>query len=396
MGRATVPAAGNVTVTGGVQRQAICQTPSMRAALFEEPGTDLVVVDDVEIEDPHAGEVRVRVSYCGVCHSDLHFVDGQLPSPVPAILGHEAAGVVEQIGAGVESLAVGDKVILTLQPQCGRCYFCARGEVHLCVTGTSLATGALPDGGTRLSHRGRKVFRGVGLGGFAVVGDLSGERCDQGCRRHAARRGLPARVRGADRRRRGAQHGEGPGGRDRRGDRARWRRHRGGAGCPASGRRPWIFGVDPVASRREQAVRFGVTDLVDPSTDDLASLCMDATAGVGVDHALDTAATSATMTACVQALRSGGQLTVVGVPPLDATISVPLIAWALAEKTVTGSFLGSSNPHREFPRLLSLWRAGRLDLEGMVTSTRPLTELPAAFADMKAGTGLRTVIHLGD
>src|SRR5215207_6510845 len=139
----------------------------MRASLFEEMGAGLVVVDDIDVEDPHAGEVRVRVSHCGVCHSDLHFVHGDLPTPFPVILGHEAAGVVETVGAGVEGLAVGDKVILTLQPQCGRCYFCARGEVHLCRTGTSLATGALPDGGTRLSSAGRTVYRGVGLGGFA-------------------------------------------------------------------------------------------------------------------------------------------------------------------------------------------------------------------------------------
>src|SRR5436309_1702161 len=109
-----------------------CQTVVMRAALYEGPHRDLMVVDDVEIEEPHAGEVRVRVSYCGVCHSDLHFVEGQLPSPAPAILGHEAAGVVEKVGVGVDQLAEGDKVILTLSPPCGRCYFCARGEVHLC------------------------------------------------------------------------------------------------------------------------------------------------------------------------------------------------------------------------------------------------------------------------
>src|SRR5687767_2415901 len=126
----------------------------MRAALFEGPGS-VSVVDDVEIEDPHPGEVRVRVSHCGVCHSDLHFVAGELPSPVPAILGHEAAGIVDKVGAGVDVLREGDKVILTLAPPCGRCYFCARGEVHLCANATSLSTGALADGGTRLSQRGR-------------------------------------------------------------------------------------------------------------------------------------------------------------------------------------------------------------------------------------------------
>ena len=365
----------------------------MRAALFEGPGVDLRVVD-VDIEDPRAGEVRVRVSHCGVCHSDLHFVEGQLPSPVPAILGHEAAGVVEQVGPGVDALAVGDKVILTLQPQCGRCYFCARGEVHLCRTGTSLATGALPDGGTRLSCAGRTVYRGVGLGGFAeqVIAPVSAAvkvpddtplevACLLGC---AVQTGVGAVLNTAKVPEGATVLVVGLGGVGISTVQ--------GARLAGASR---IFGVDPVASRREQAKRFGVTDVIDPAVDDVAALCLEATDGIGVDHAFDVAANSATMTACVSAVRSGGQLTVIGVPGFADSIGVPLIAWALAEKTVTGSFLGSSNPHREFPRLLSLWRAGRLDLEGMVTRTRPLDDLPAAFADMKAGTGLRTVIEVG-
>ena len=365
----------------------------MRAALFEGPGTELAVVDDVDIEDPRAGEVRVRISHCGVCHSDLHFADGQLPSPIPAILGHEAAGVVEQVGEGVDALAVGDKVILTLQPQCGRCYFCARGEVHLCVTGTSLATGALADGGTRLSHQGRVVYRGVGLGGFAeqVISPVSAAvkvpedtplevACLLGC---AVQTGVGAVLNTAKVPEGATVVVVGLGGVGISAVQ--------GARLAGASR---IIGVDPVASRREQAVQFGVTDAVDPASTDLATLCMESTGGIGVDHAFDTAATSATMTACVGGLRSGGQLTVLGVPGFTDGVDVPLIAWALAEKTVTGSFLGSSNPHREFPRLLSLWRAGRLDLEGMVTATRPLDELSNAFDDMKAGTGLRTVIAL--
>jgi Zn-dependent alcohol dehydrogenase len=155
-----------------------------------------------------------------------------------------------------------------------------------------------------------------------------------------------------------------------------------------------IIGVDPVASRREQARGFGATDVVDPSADDVISVCRELTAGIGVDYAFDIAANASTMASCINALRSGGMLTVVGVPGFEDRIEVPVIAWALAEKTVTGSFIGSSNPHLEFPRLLSLWRAGRLDLTGMVTATRPLEEISSAFEDMKAGRGLRTVVDL--
>jgi len=93
----------------------------MRAALMEAPGVDLNVVDDVEIEGPQTGEVLVDVSHCGVCHSDLHIIDGSLPFPVPAICGHEAAGVIADVGPGVRHLAAGDRVILPLRPPCGRC-----------------------------------------------------------------------------------------------------------------------------------------------------------------------------------------------------------------------------------------------------------------------------------
>src|SRR5216683_4907447 len=105
---------------------------TMRAALMEAPNSDLVVVEDVEIDKPGAGEVLVRISNCGVCHSDLHLLDGSIPFAVPAILGHEAAGIVEAVGPGVKHLAEGDKAILTLRPPCSVCYFCVRGEPELC------------------------------------------------------------------------------------------------------------------------------------------------------------------------------------------------------------------------------------------------------------------------
>jgi Zn-dependent alcohol dehydrogenase len=365
----------------------------MRASLLEKDGGGLVVVDDVEVEDPHAGEVRVRVSYCGVCHSDLHFVHGELPTPFPVILGHEAAGVVEAVGPGVDVLAEGDKVILTLQPQCGRCYFCSRGAVHLCRLGNGVATGVLPDGGTRLSRRGTVVYRGVGLGGFAeqvvapastavkVPADTPLEvACLLGC---AVQTGVGAVLNTA-----GVAVGDTVG-----------VIGLGGVGISAvQGARlagaSRIVGVDPVATRRELSASFGTTDVIDPASDDLVTATAELTGGIGLDHVIDTAATSATISGALQAIRPGGSVTVVGVPGFEVRVELPVIAWALSEKRLSGSFLGSSNPHLEFPRLLSMWRSGRLDLENMVTAVRPLSEIPAAFDDMDAGVGLRTVIDL--
>ena len=112
----------------------------MRAAVLEQAGKPLVIHDDVEVDEPRIGEVAVRVSHCGVCHSDLSLVDGNLPAALPVVLGHEAAGVVEAIGPGVTTLAVGDHVVLTPCPPCGHCPWCIRGEWSLCVNSDALAT----------------------------------------------------------------------------------------------------------------------------------------------------------------------------------------------------------------------------------------------------------------
>jgi len=364
----------------------------MRAALLEGVD-DLQVVDDVEIEKPGEGEVLVRVQHCGVCHSDLHFVDGSLPCAYPSILGHEAGGIVEALGAGVTGLAEGDKVILTLRPPCGRCYFCVRGQLSICPQYANMA-GTLPDGGTRLAHQGRMVYRaGVFLAAFAEQAVLPANGAVKvpddtpldvaavlGC---SVQTGVGAVLNTAK-----VEAGAtvviiGLG----------------GIGISiAQGARiagaSRVFGVDPVAERREQAMRFGVTDALDPAAGDVAAAVMDATQGIGADYAFDAVGSSALVETCINAIRPGGTAVMVGVPKIDQFLNVHALLFAMGEKKLTGCFLGSSNPHREFPRLLDLWRAGRLDLEGMVTARRPLDQLGDAFVDMKAGTGLRTVIDL--
>ena len=362
----------------------------MRAALLEGVD-DIKVVDDVEIEKPHEGEVLVRVHHCGVCHSDLHFVDGSLPSAFPAILGHEAGGVVEAVGPGVSELVPGDKVILTLRPPCGRCYWCVRGEHSICPSYSNMA-GTLPDGGTRLAHGGRTVFRGgVFIGGFAeqaVVPATGAVKVPEdtpldiaavlGC---AVQTGVGAVVNTAK-----VEPGA-----------TVMIIGLGGIGISiAQGARiagaSRIIGVDPVAERRTQAERFGVTDTLDPVAGDVSAAAVELTGGIGVDYAFDAVGRVELVGACVAANRPGGTTVMVGVPRMDEVVSVPALFFAMAEKKLLGCFLGSSNPHRELPRLLALWRSGALDLEGMVTSRRPLAEIDDAFADMKAGKGLRTLL----
>jgi Zn-dependent alcohol dehydrogenase len=365
----------------------------MRASLVEKIDTNPIVVEDVEIEDPRSGEIRVQVTHCGVCHSDLHFIHGELPTPFPVILGHEAAGFVEALGPGVEDFRVGDKVIISLQGQCGRCYFCVRGENHLCVMGNGVSSGVLPDGGTRLSRGGETVYRGVGLGAFAeqVIVPISAAvtvpddtpldlACLIGC---GVQTGVGAALNVA---------------KVAAGDTVIVI-GLGGVGISAvQGARiagaARIIGVDPVEGRRERSRAFGVTDVIDPASEDFAALAVDLTDGIGIDHAIDTAARPSSITGSINAVRRGGSITVVGVPGFEDRIDIPVIGWALAEKKYTGSFMGSSNARREFPRLLALWRSGQLDLESMVTARKSLEDIPAAFDDLRTGDGLRTVIEI--
>ena len=364
----------------------------MRAALLEASEKPLAIVDDVDIEEPRTGEVRVRVSHCGVCHSDLSLVNGTFPFVAPIVLGHEAAGVVESVGAGVTSVAPGDKVVLTPIAVCNACYWCVRGEYGCCVNTMSLTTGTFNDGRTPLSRQGLPVLRGVGLGGFAqyvittetgaikVAPDTPLEvACVIGC---AVQTGVgavlnTARVpEGATVLVAGA----------------------GGIGVSiVQGARvagaTKIIVSDPVDARREMAKRFGATDVIDPTKDDVVGAVQQLTAGIGVDFAFDAVGAGPVIESCIWATRNGGTTVMVGAGGIDQTVSLaPPVLFTLSERKLIGCLLGSSNGRRDIPRLLDLWRAGRLDLDGMITARRPLAEVNEAFADMTAGLGLRTVL----
>jgi S-(hydroxymethyl)glutathione dehydrogenase / alcohol dehydrogenase len=365
----------------------------MRAAILEAVGTPLQIRDDVVIDEPRVGEVAVRVSHCGVCHSDLSLVDGQLPPFTPVVLGHEAAGVVEALGPGVTTLSVGDHVVLSPCPPCGHCYWCLRGEFSGCVNADALMTSTHPDGGTRLSRGGETIYRGVGVAAFAesVVIQESGAvripdevslevACVIGC---AVQTGVGA-----------ALHTAGL----RLGDTALVL-GLGGIGLSiVQGARlagaTTIIASDPVAERREAAARFGATHVVDPTTDDLLATVRSLTE-VGVDVAFDAVGSPGLVTDGIAATRSGGTTVMVGVPPLDQhlVIDSPTV-FAASGKRLLGCLLGGVNSLRDIPLLISLYQAGRLDLEGLITTRRPLEQINEAFDDLRASRGIRTVISL--
>ena len=365
----------------------------MRAALLETPGQPVSVCNDVEIRDPGPGQVRVKVSHCGVCHSDLSIVDGAFPSPLPIVLGHEAAGVVDAVGPDVKRLAIGDPVVLTACPPCGACYFCVRGESANCVDAIGIQTNAFADGSTGLSRGGDVVYRGVNVAAFAeyTVTQESGAvkipddvpldvACVIGC---AVQTGVGAVLNTARVEEGASVLVLGLGGIGLSVVQ--------GARIAGAAR---IIVSDPVAARREVAKSFGATDVLDPTAEDVVARAREITE-VGPDYAFETAGFASLVEAGFAAVRNGGTVVCVGAPSIEESITIaPAVLLTISAKKLMGCILGDVNSLREIPRLVALWQAGRLDLESMITSRRPLEEINDALDDLRATRGIRTVLSI--
>lgn len=364
----------------------------MRAALLTTPGKPLEITD-VDIEEPRHGQVRVAVKHCGCCHSDLSIVDGAFPAALPVVLGHEASGVVDALGPGVDHLAVGDHVVLSPVPPCGRCYWCVRGEASSCKNVAALMSNQLPDGRTGLARGGERVYRGLGVGAFSefVVTEATGAvkipadvpldvACVIGC---AVQTGVGAVLNTARVEEGATVLVMGLGG-------------IGisivqGARLAGAAR---IIVSDPVAERREAAAHFGATDFIDPTADDVVGRTH-ALTGVGADYAFEAAGRAALVSQAVQAVRAHGSVVCVGAPPVHEAIEIaPAALFVLQEKRIMGTTLGGSHALHEIPRLVALWQAGRLDLESMITARRPLAEINEAMSDLRASRGIRTVLSI--
>jgi len=351
-----------------------------RAAIIEAKDSPLRI-EEIDVADPGPGEARIRIQACGICRSDLHAIDGGESVRLPAVLGHEAAGVVDSLGPGVEHLSVGDHVVLSWTPACGACVSCRRGEVQLCHL---LRMSAGLDG--PLTWRGRGLDRFMALGGFSehvvvpakmaipVGGTLpAAQACLIGCgvmtgfgavtKTAALRWGETVAVIGC-----------------------------GGVGLAAiqgariagAGR---IFAIDPIEERRMAARSAGATDVLDAAggADVIA-----ATSG-GVDVAIECVGKSQTMVDAFNMIRPGGRAIVVGLPALADSFSIPPIL-LLTEKSIKGSIYGSANPAIDFPKLAMLAEQRRLDLASLVSKTRPLSEVNEGIAEMREGKLVRVVL----
>ena len=286
----------------------------MRAALLTAPNAPLEIVDDLDIEDPRAGEVLVAVKFCGICHSDITVQESG--HALPAVLGHEAAGIVEAVGSGVTHLQRGDHVVLTPLAPCGHCPACARHEATACPDALSFAHNSRPDGTSPFSRHGAPVLRGLGVGGFATQTVVSANgavkiapdvplevACVIGC---ALQTGVGAVFNTAAVERGSSVLVMGLGGIGQA-------IVQGAMIAGASN----IIVSDPVESRRETASAFGATHMVDPTSDDLAAAVADATAGQGVDYAFEAAGRAALVEQGIESTRVGGTTVMVGASPIE-------------------------------------------------------------------------------
>lgn len=364
----------------------------MRAALLTGPDAELELVDDLEVEEPRAGEVLVGVKYCGICHSDVTVQ--QTGHTVPVVLGHEAAGVVEAVGPGVTHLAPGDNVMLTPLAPCGHCPACARHEATACPDALSFSMSSRPDGSTPFRRGGEPVFRGLGVGGWAeqTVVSASGAvkiaedipldvACVIGC---AMQTGVGAVFNSAQVERGSSVLVMGLGG-------------IGQAivqGAVIAGATNIIVS-DPVESRREVASGFGATHLVDPTSDDLDAAVAEVTGGTGVDYAFDAAGRAALVEQGIANTRVGGTTVMVGAPPVEENVTVnAAVLFMTLQKKLIGSLLGHCWPDRDIPLLLDLWRSGRLNLDGMISNRMGLSQVNEGIAKLHAADGIRTVLDI--
>ncbi len=343
----------------------------VRAALISSPGEPLEIVE-AELREPEAGEVRIRVDACGVCRSDLHVGGTGESIEFPAVLGHEGAGVVEATGPG-SALEVGDHVVLSWSPKCGRCPRCREGRPNLC---QQLSTSARAAG---MTVDGRPVSAYMGVGGLAervivadaravpVPHDLPLEAlCLIGC---GVATGWGAAVRTARIRvgHRVAVFGCGGVGLS-----AIQGAHHAGAVA--------IIGVDPDPERRRLASAVGATSTIDPESVDSIGAVVEQTRG-GADVAIEATGRPDVMQRLLDATRAGGKAVLIGLPAADATIRVSPFH-LLYEKNLTGSIYGSVDPHEDFPLMAELYRQGRLDIDSLRGSTFGLDQVNDAFAEL--------------
>lgn len=358
----------------------------MKAAVLIEAGQPLQI-EQINISNPGPHEVLIRTAACGLCHSDLHFIEGTYPHPLPAIPGHEAAGIVEAVGSEVRTVKVGDAVVTCLSAFCGHCEYCVTGRMSLCLGGE---TRRKPGEAPRLTRPdGSIVNQMLNLSAYAEMMLIHEHACvainpemplDKasviGC---AVTTGAGTIFNACK-----VTPGEtvaviGCGGVGLATINA--------AKIAGAGR---IIAADPIPEKRALAMKLGATDVVDAMADDAAKQIQELTKG-GVDHAIEAVGRPASGELAVKSLKRGGTATILGMMPLQHSVGLSAMD-LLSGKKLQGAIMGGNRFPVDIPRLVDFYMRGLLDLDSIISETIPLERINEGFDQMKRGDAARSVI----
>ncbi|RZF63462.1 alcohol dehydrogenase [Sphingomonas populi] len=370
----------------------------IRAAILRNMGAEVpyaqtrpLVIESLDLAPPERGEVLVRIAAAGLCHSDLSVINGDRPRPMPMALGHEAAGVVEALGEGVEDLSIGDHVVMVFMPSCGHCGSCSEGRPALCEPGAAAnARGELLAGGSRLHLQSERIHHHLGCSAFAdhaVVSRRSLVRIDKdlplteaamfGC---AVLTGVGAVVNTAAVKpgQRVAVIGLGGVGLASL------------LGAVASGAAQ-VIAVDLSSEKLALAQSLGATAVINAGEQDAVEYVRALTGG-GVDFAFEMAGSIKALDAAVRMTKRGGTTVTAGLPPPGQTLPLSVVSLVGEERTLKGSYIGSSVPVRDIPRYIDLYKAGRLPIDRLMSGSLGLDDINLGFDRLHRGEVVRQLI----
>jgi alcohol dehydrogenase len=374
------------------------QSMKIKAAVLRKMGLEApyakskpLAVEEFDLDPPEHDEVLVKIAAAGLCHSDLSVIEGNRPRPTPMVLGHEAAGIVENVGPGVEDLAVGDHVVMVFVPSCGHCPPCAEGRPALCEPGAAAnGAGTLLSGKRRLHRNGAEVHHHLGVSAFAQYATVSrrslvkidkelplDEAALFGC---AVLTGVGAVINTAKVPAGSSVAVIGLGGVGLSSL----------LGAIAAGARR-VVAVDLSDDKLGLARQLGATDTFNPASRTAIEEIRSATQG-GVEFAFEMAGSVRAMDLAYRITRRGGTTVTAGLPPPDQSFALPQVNLVGEERTVKGSYIGTCVPGRDLPRYIELYRRGRLPVDRLMSGRLRLDEINAGFDRLREGKAVRQVV----
>jgi alcohol dehydrogenase len=350
-----------------------------------------LAIEEVELDDPGHGEVLVKIGAAGLCHSDLSVIDGNRPRPTPMVLGHEAAGIVEKLGSGVDDLKIGDHVVMVFVPSCGHCIPCAEGRPALCEPGAAAnGAGTLLSGARRLHRNGSDVHHHLGVSAFAdhaTVSRRSLVKIDRelpldeaalfGC---AVLTGVGAVINTAKVSAGSSVAVIGLGGVGLSSL----------LGAVTAGARR-VVAIDLSDDKLGLARQLGATDTFNSGHPDAVEEIRAATGG-GVEFAFEMAGSVRAMDLAYKITRRGGTTVTAGLPPPNHTFALPQVNLVAEERTVKGSYIGTCVPARDIPRYIELYRRGKLPVDRLMSGRLKLDEINHGFDLLRDGKAVRQVV----